>query len=155
LLADALKLISAVPERTEISPETLDYLSRSGVPQEIIHDLRDCAFSDWVSIGPLDLVPLNELEKQTEGVRECIDHGWLVLAGCRNFDPIAVELTTRRMAFVSHDLLWDNHERFTECIHLAPYNYDDFWKAAAIDPGFPRDFYAAQERWPTLTKPVG
>jgi hypothetical protein len=107
---------------------TLELLRRYAVPEDIIRDLESCSFAAWLPIGPLRLVPMPELEDQTSGVRKCFENGYVVLAGCRNFDPVALDVRTRRMVYVSHELLWDDaRKQFADWVSPTPFRYDEFW----------------------------
>ena len=130
--------------------EATDYLRRYSVPDDIIDDLGKCCFTRWLSIGPFDLVPMVELVKQTTGVIKVFEQGYAVVAGCRNFDPIAVDVRTRQMVYVRiPDLVeYEGEEPFDTCLIRTPLDYDQFWQVAASEPDFPSDSYEAEDRWP-------
>ena len=101
-------------------------------------------------IAPLWLSPLAdlELENSEEENRPCIEHGFLIVGSGLNGDPVAVELGTGGMAFLSHDLLWEReYEDFEECVVRTPLGLDDFWVQAEGNADFPADSYDARSFW--------
>ncbi len=63
-----------------------------------------------------------------------------------NGDPVAVELATGEVAFLSHDLLWGldpESTEFEECVARSTLDLDTFWSRALAEDDFPIDFYAA------------
>lgn len=150
MLADVLKRIKVDVPRVPMPAESYEFLRKHRVPEDIISDLAASSFATWVSVGPLNLVPMPELvEQNSHSIKLCIDNGYLAIAGGSNGDPVVVNCRTRRMAFVAHELLWsDELASFNDCVHQTPYDYEEFWEALESDENFPWDFYEAQERWP-------
>ena len=65
-----------------------------------------------------------------------------------NGDPVAVELATGTIAFLSHDLLWEReYDDFEECVVRTPLRLHDFWAQAAGNADFPADSYDARRYW--------
>ena len=122
------------------------------VPNDIIADLAASSYGTWISIGPVDVVPVDRIPTENKNLVRCLENGLLVVAGCRNGDPVAVDRATRRIIYVSHDELWSSEppEDFRQCIHSTPYSYDDFWLAANSTKGFPFDYYEARRVWPNI-----
>jgi hypothetical protein len=149
MLRDVLARIPDKPPVVPLPQECADFLRQHKTPEDILCDLAASSYAFWLDIGPLSLVPMPQLIDQNDGVHECIENGFLVLAGARNFDPVAFDHRTRRMVFVAHELLWDDPPRqFAECLHATPFLYEGFWEAVAFDPSFPRDYWDAKKRWP-------
>lgn len=148
MLADLLSRLESKPNPAPLPERCLKYLLEHGIPEDIIADIKASSYSDWIQIGPLSLVPMPELIDLTTGILPCMENGFLVLAGGANGDPVAVERQTRRMVFVSHDILWsDDWRDFCECVQETPFLYEDFWDQVVTDKEFPWDYYEAQRRW--------
>ncbi len=147
MLADVLDSISNKPYRAPMPPQVLDYLRRHKIPADIIKDLQAASFSDWIQIGSMSLLPIPQLIEQTEEIMRCIENGYLVLAGGANGDPVAVHRDTKRMVFISHDLLYEAGEDLRACVVETPYLYEEFWKHVVADADFPWDYYEAKRRW--------
>lgn len=150
MLVDVLKRLKIEVPRVPFPVECYEFSRRHNIPDDIIADLAASSFASWVSIGPLALVPMPELvEQNTYSIGACIENGYLAIAGGANGDPVAVNGSTRRIVFVSHELLWsDDWSSISECIHPTPFNYEDFWEAIEADKNFPWDYYEALSRWP-------
>jgi hypothetical protein len=153
MLKEVIELVPDKPERVPLPDEVLQYLRSHQIPADIIEDLAASSYDNWIPIGPVHLIPMSRLIHETSGIAVCIEHGLLPVAGCRNFDPVVVNRQTRRVSYVSHDLLWsDDWDEIAECLQDTPFNYDDFWKEAFSDPSFPIDYYDAAERWSGKTR---
>lgn len=149
MLANVLDQIRDKPHPVPMPSEVLDYLRTHRIPEDIIGDLQASSYADWIAIGGLSLVPIPQLIEQTEGIMPCIENGYLVLAGGANGDPVAVHRDTKRMAFISHDQLYDEPKDFLECVHETPYFYEEFWEHVISDAAFPSDYFEAKDRWPS------
>ena len=154
MLRNALDQVPDKPDFVEMPITCIEFLHRHEIPADMIEDLAKCAMPEWTRIGNLTLVPMTELiEQNTYSIQDCINNGYLALAGGANGDPVVVDRRDRRMYYVSHELLWsDDWTELNECLHSTPYVYDDFWLALVGDPEFPWDFDEALRRWPLETK---
>jgi hypothetical protein len=98
-----------------------------------------------------------DLENQDRSNAICMERGFLIVGSGLNGDPIAVELSSEKMAFLSHDILfestYDDFEdgvvEFEECLLRTPLGFHEFWQGASDVPNFPRDSYDAEELWGT------
>jgi hypothetical protein len=150
MLRDVLDRVPNKPERVLLPNDVRAYLQQNRVPADIIEDLEQSSYDNWISIGPVDVIPMPRLITETTGIAVCMEQGLLPVAGCRNFDPVVVNRDTRRVSYVSCDLLWERKwKNIQECLLDSPYLYEDFWNAALNDVQFPIDYYDAEERWPT------
>jgi hypothetical protein len=148
VLADVLSLIEGKPSPVPIPDACLAYLREHRIPEDIVRDLRKSSYPQWITIGKVSLLPMPNLISDTSGITECIEHGYLPLAGCANGDPVALDRESRHMVYVSHDILWDREwKEFGECVHRTPLLYEDFWEAVLVDRLFPRDYYEAIKFW--------
>lgn len=155
MLSDLLSSRTDLPERQPFPAETREHLLRYAVPHDIVEDLEKCCFAAWVGVGPFDLVPMVELVKQTWGVMECCKQGYVVIAGCRNFDPVAIDVKTGQIVIVCYAVMGDDElPQFEHCLIPTSLSYEQFWQAASSDPQFPRDSYAAEQRWPRAGKSI-
>lgn len=69
---------------------------------------------------------------------------------------MVLELASGKMAFISHDTLWEReYEDFEECVVRTPLTFDEFWVQASRDHDFPRDSYDAEKRWSSTADPSG
>jgi hypothetical protein len=151
MLSAILAATAGDASKTPLPIEWWAFVRSHGVPEDIIRDLADSSYNDWLPVGPLAIVPMHDLINQnTHGIKRCIENGFLAIAGCRNFDPILLECATRKMYFGDIDALYAAHppEDFAECVHPTPYLYEEFWTAADTQPDFPYDCGIAYERWP-------
>ena len=133
-----------------MSSECMGWLRERGLPESVLADLSECVHAGAIPIGHLWLSPLGEvrLENELEENAPCIEHGFLVVGSGLNGDPIALEIASGRMAFVSHDLLWErDYLEFEECVVRSPLGFDDFWTAAAEQADFPVDADDAASTW--------
>jgi hypothetical protein len=140
------------PPRERLGPRCLSFLRFQGVPEPLIATLDECAYGGAVRIGLLWLSPLTELdlENQEKENSPCVEHGLLIVGSGLNGDPIALEISSGRMAFISHDLLWERDYRdFEECVVRSPLGFHEFWTAAIDGADFPVDSYDAANVWGT------
>lgn len=148
MLADVLNRIPDKPERKSLPADCLRYLQANRIPGDIVADLQASSYADWISVGPLLLLPMPRMIEETTGILTCIENGFLTLAGGANGDPVALCRDTRKMVFISHELLWgDLVGSFSECIQESPYLYEDFWEHVIADAGFPWDHAEASREW--------
>lgn len=148
MLCDVLNRIPDKPRAVPLPDEVRRYLEHHQIPIDIIEDLAQSSFEDWVTIGPLQVIPMPQLIVHTDGIAICIEQGFLPVAGCPNFDPVVVDRETRRVGYVKHDELASRE--FTtvrNAFRQSPFRYEDFWEQALVDPSFPIDSYVAQEVW--------
>jgi len=76
-----------------------------------VKTLRACAIAQRVRIGPLVLFPLATLKKENAGSNKvALANGFLVVGRGFTGDPVAMELATGEMAFLSHDVLWEDFD---------------------------------------------
>lgn len=149
-LQEILFNLTDKPAKERLSERCLRYAHERGVPQELLDILGDCAYAGSIRIGPVWLSPLAEfdLENEEEENAACQENGFLIVGSGLNGDPIAVELSSGLLAFVSHDLLWEEaYDEFEECVVRTPLSFHDFWVQAYESADFPRDSYDAKERW--------
>jgi len=150
-IADRLLSIAGGVPREPLHSKCLEFLQSHSAPAPLVDQLARCSFAQPIRVGRLWLSRLAELdlENSDEANVPCIEHGFLIVGAGLNGDPIAVDLRSHKMAFVSHDLLWEeNYDKFSEVIVPTPLSFEQFWAAALDDPEFPRDSYDASERWP-------
>lgn len=101
-------------------------------------------------LGKLWLSRLADADRENieELIAPCIENGFLIVGSGLNGDPIALELRTGAIAFISHDMLWEgDYESFPEVVARTPLGFQEFWLSALTDPAFPRDSYDARTRW--------
>jgi hypothetical protein len=149
-LQEVLSPLEGKPGKERLSSRCWSYARDHGVPDDLIATLDECAYAGSIRIGRLWLSPLAELdiENSEEENAPCIEHGFLIVGSGLNGDPIAVELATGRIAFLSHDLLWERaYEDFEECGVRTPLGLHEFWAQAAATPDFPVDSDDAERRW--------
>jgi hypothetical protein len=116
----------------------------------LIETIEACAYAGRIRIGPVWLLRLAELERENtdEENAACLRHGFLIVGSGLNGDPVALELGSGRMAFISHDILWErSYQDFEECVVRTPFTFDEFWIQASQSASFPRDSRDAEERW--------
>jgi len=150
MLQQILSALRGIGVKERLNVRCLTYLREHSVAQDLIDTLDECAHEGPVRIGPLPLSRLAEvdLENQDEANAACIDRGFLIVGSGLNGDPIAVELSSGTMVFLSHDILWERaYDDFEECVVRTPLAFHEFWEEALKSPGFPRDSYDAEERW--------
>jgi hypothetical protein len=146
----ALAVLAAEVPKARLGAPCLSYLRDHGVSESLITTLDECAYAGDIRVKRLWLAPLGELhlDNQLEENRACIEHGLLVVGSGLNGDPVALQISTGKMAFVSHDLLWEgDYQAFDECVMKSPLEFGEFWTAALEDVDFPVDWYAARDRW--------
>jgi hypothetical protein len=149
-LPQVLSRLTDKPGKERWTSRCSSYAREHGVPEELIATLEECAYAGWIQIGRLRLSPLADLDLENSEAENapCIEHGFLIMGSGLNGDPIAIELATEKMAFISHDILWErDYERFEECVVRTPLGLHDFWTQAAEDPDFPVDSYDAESFW--------
>lgn len=152
MLRTVLAGIVEKPPKVSLGERCLSFARRHRVPKPILETLEACAYQGPIRIGGLWLSPLAEidLENEEEENVPCIEHGFLILGSGLNGDPVALEIEAGRMAFISHDRLWErDYEHFEECVVRTPLGLDDFWQEAATNPEFPVDSCDAEDRWGT------
>jgi hypothetical protein len=152
MLQQVLSRISGKPVKERLNERCLAFAREHGLPAALIETLDACAYAGPIRIGPVSLSRLAELdlENSDEENAACLRNGFLIVGSGLNGDPVALELVSGRMAFISHDLLWERmYEDFEECVVRTPLTFDDFWLNASQVRDFPRDSYDAEKRWPS------
>lgn len=148
MLKDILERLEGRPPRVPLPAEVRKYLEEHKVPLEIIEDLAESSYNHWMPVGPVDVIPMPRMIEETGGIADCAKHGLMPVAGCRNFDPVVVDVVTLRICYVSHDILWDEDwSDISECVLPSPYLYEEFWHQAFAAPAFPVDYWDALEKW--------
>ena len=153
-LASALAVHAADWPREPLPAECVAFMRARGVSEDIIAKLDACAFAGHLQMGNLSLSRLAAVaaENLEDENSPCIENGFLIIGSGLNGDPIALELETRTVAFISHDKLWEeDYDSFDEVVVRTPLPFDEFWLAAWEDPEFPCDSYEAAEKWPPRT----
>ena len=149
-LQEILSRLEDKPLKERMPERCVTYAHAHGVPQELLDILEECAYGEPIRIGPVWLSRLAELDiaNEEDVNAACLSHGFLIVGSGLNGDPIAVELSSGLMAFISHDLLWEeDYDEFDECVVRTPLGFHDFWVQAWETPDFPRDSYDAATRW--------
>ena len=149
-LASILRASARDLQHEQLAGDVIAFLREHAVPQELIDDFSDAAYSEWISVASLSVMPMNRLKiENTEGPNApCIAAGFLILAGGLNGDPIAVNVHDHQMAYIFHDELWESEDpSILDCMVRTGMVYDEFWQAAAADASFPVDAYDAADRW--------
>jgi hypothetical protein len=154
MLNQILSNLSGKPVKERMNERCLGYLREHAVPHDLISTLEACAYAGPIRVGPASLSRLAEIDRENaeEENAACIVRGFLIVGSGLNGDPIAVELSSGKMAFISHDILWERtYDDFEECVVRTPLGFDEFWTAASESPNFPRDSYDAEKRWSSST----
>jgi hypothetical protein len=150
MLQQVLASLPDKPPKDRLSPRCVNDVRDRGLSDGLIAILDACAYAGDIQLGRLWLAPLGEvdLENQEEENLPCIEHGFLIVGSGLNGDPIALHISSGKMAFISHDLLWEeNYQDFDECVVQSPLGFEEFWRAAVQDPDFPVDSYEARDKW--------
>jgi hypothetical protein len=148
MLAAALKELPELPPVVPIPDTVRQYLQSMAVPEDIVADLEASCHAEWLRAGRVTLVPVPLLAEQNGALAEVgMPPGLIALAAGANGDPITLECSTRRMFYLSFELLCDGVEGRADCVVSTPYLYDDFWMAAVTKDDFPWDSYDAQRQW--------
>ena len=150
MFQQVLAALPAKPPKVHLGPGCQRYLRDHGVPESLITTLDECTYAGDIPIGRLWLAPLGELDvdNQREENLPCIEHGFLIVGSGLNGDPVALQISTGKMVFVSHDLLWErDYDDFDECVAQSPLEFHAFWSAALENIDFPVDSYAARDSW--------
>lgn len=144
MLQNVLAQIPDKPARMSLPASVVEYLESHQVPTDIVEDLKESSFADWIVVGPLNLIPFPRILEETSGIPECMENGFLPLAGGTNGDPGVADTETRAIFFVEYCTLKND---FAKSLLPIPFTYDNFWESVVKDADFPSDFYAAEERW--------
>ncbi|MEA2601545.1 MAG: hypothetical protein QOF89_2537 [Acidobacteriota bacterium] len=151
-LQQILSRLTGKPVKEHLTESSVSFARDQAVPEALIETLAECAYAGPIRLGRLWLSRLAELEQENaeEENAPCIRHGFLIVGTGLNGDPIAVELATGKMAFISHDVLWEeDYDDFEECVVRTPLGFHEFWVQAADSGDFPVDSYEAETRWST------
>ncbi len=147
MLAAVVKKTGRALRVEKPSETTLAFLKKHRVAPKLVSQLKTCSVSGAMSVGELALYPFSALPKANGKPNQyALRNGFLVIGGSPNGDPIAVELATGEVAFLSHDLLWGldpECTEFEECVARSTLDLDTFWSRALAEDDFPIDFYAA------------
>lgn len=153
-LQQILSRMTGKPIKESFPERCVTFARDQAVPETLIETLAECTYAGPIRIGRLWLSRLAELDRENaeEENAPCINHGFLIVGSGLNGDPIAVELATGKMVFISHDLLWEeDYDDFGECVVRTPLGFHEFWVQAADSGAFPVDSYEAENRWSTET----
>ena len=153
-LEQILSAQTGKPVKERLSERCLSYANRHALPQKLIDMLEECAYVGPIRIGPVWLSSLAEFDRENaeEENADCLKHGFLIVGSGLNGDPIVVELASGNMAFICHDILWEQaYDDFEECVVRTPFGFHDFWVQASESADFPRDSYDAGRRWGSTT----
>lgn len=147
MLADVLAKLG-VPRASTPSTSATRFLRKHKIPEGVVSELSEGCPAASIRIGPLTLYSLEDIAQSNEekANRPCIKNGLLIIGHGINGDPLAIEMATAKVVFVSHDLLWEeSYDDLEECIVRSGLDLSDFWARASNDPTFPRDSYDARE----------
>lgn len=141
-------LVKDLPRSKNGFPAALGFCKKHDVPKAVIAKLQELAFDGYGECGPFELVAFGKIPKANSGISaRALKQGFLIIGTCPNGDPLAVELATAKMVYVSHDILWEwdpEAEDFDpKCIARTNLAIDDFWWRANNEKDFPVDYYAA------------
>lgn len=151
MLTAALFEVAAGCPREPLHPSCVAFLRANGVPEDVLSMLNSCAFAGSLRIGNLWLSRLPEADRENTETQNapCLKNGFLIVGSGLNGDPIALELRTGKVAFISHDDLWeDDYDSFQDLVVRTPLAFEEFYLEALSDSNFPCDSYDAAERWP-------
>jgi hypothetical protein len=154
MLQQVLSAITGKPAKERLNERCLTYARQHGLPEALVATLDECAYAGPIRIGVVTLSRVAELDRENDddANAECLKHGFLIVGSGLNGDGIALELGSDKMAFISHDLLWErSYSDFSECVVRTPLGFHEFWLEASRSSDFPRDSYDAEKRW---TPPV-
>jgi hypothetical protein len=147
MLADVVKKVAKGPRAAPPSAATIAFLEKHRVPPKIVRTLQACSFANWLRVGHLTLYAFAELPKQNRKPNHyALRNGFLVMGNGLNGDPVAVELSNGKVAFLAHDVLWTfdpDCNAFEDCVARSKLDIDTFWTRALTNDDFPVDFYAA------------
>lgn len=148
MLADVVTKAGVGLRSEPPSGDTLSFLKKHRVSPGIIQSLIPCSVSSFIPVGHLTLYPFSALPKENTGSNgPALRNGFLVIGSGLNGDPIAVELSNARVAFLAHEVLWGfdpDCTDFEDCVARSTLDIDTFWERALAWNDFPVDFYAAR-----------
>ena len=150
MLQKVLATLPDKPPKATLSLRCSSYLRERGLNDQLIATFDQCAYAGDIQLGKLWLAALGEVDRDNrlEENLPCVEHGFLIVGSGLNGDPIALHVPTGTIAFISHDLLWEqDYQDFAECVAHSPLGFEEFWMAAAEDRSFPRDSYDARDTW--------
>src|SRR5688572_7557940 len=134
MLQQVLSGIMGKPVKERLNERCLTYARQHGLSEALVATLDECAYAGPIRIGVVSLSRLAELDRDNadDANAECLRHGFLIVGSGLNGDPLALELTSGRMAFISHDLLWEqSYSDFSECVVRTPLGFHEFWLEAS------------------------
>jgi hypothetical protein len=147
MLADVIKKAAKGSRAEPASAATVAFLKRHHVAPKTIQCLKACSVSSLIRVGRLTLYPFSALPKENGRPNQhALRNGFLVIGSGLSGDPIAVELSNGKVAFLSHEILWGLDPEctaFEECVARSMLDIDTFWARALVEDDFPVDFYAA------------
>jgi len=142
--------MKGVPRSTVGFPAAIEFCKKKRIPAPIVAKLKVCAFKGYLECDSgLVLAAFAKLPSGNRGVhRRALENGFLIVGHCPNGDPLAVELATQKMVYISHDIMYelDAEDGWDEtCIARSNLTLDRFWSRAESEKNFPIDYYAATE----------
>jgi len=143
-------LVKGFPRSTDGFPAALAFCKKHKVPAAVVTTLKVCAFKGWIECDSgLRLGSFAKLPSANRGVhRRALDNGFLIVGECPNGDPLAVELATKKMVYISHDVMHEQDEEDEwddKSVARTNLTIDRFWSRAEDEKDFPCDYYAATE----------
>ena len=104
MLHDVLKRISDKPQAVPLPQEVRRYLEHHQIPADIVEDLALSSFDDWIQVGPLQIIPMPRLIRETDSITVCIEEGLHASLSLWTDDE-----TDWQHAETIHDMLPDQH----------------------------------------------
>jgi hypothetical protein len=143
-------LVKGFPPSKDGFPAALAFCKKHHVPAPIVAALKTCAFKGWIECDSgLRLAGFAKLPGANRGVhRRALENGFLIIGECPNGDPLAVELATQKMVYISHDVMYeldDEDDWDDKSVARTKLTIDRFWSRAENEKDFPCDFYAATD----------
>lgn len=144
----ALALCPDLPGRRPepVSSRIQDFLNHSAIPDELRQLLLAQSFTSGRSVGKVRLCRVNSLDEENadDDRPSYPDSGFLVVGSAANGDPVAIELSSGRTGYLSHDLLWESPEsEVCSAFAAVADSAGEFFLQAVTKEDFPCDYYRA------------
>lgn len=153
------RLLAKIPELKPYSKVHFDGLSAKAkafcdtndIPAELVHCLTSydlaSTLNEYFAL-PDGFVELNDLgDERFNPIRERL----FVVGSGTTGDPLAIDLHTGKIGFISHDEIYE-HEKVRDVFCAISPSLGEFCKRGVVEQNLPRDYYEAVEE---LRKGIG
>jgi hypothetical protein len=141
----ALAQAHATQAKSELSPQTRDFISAFELPAALCDFFVRFNFADGVQFGRMHFHGADDLWRENLLAEHCLKLGLLIAGSTETGDPIALAMDTWTVGYINHEDMWSGMYELEGSWVDTGLDLGTFFFAAATHKKFPVDFYAAKK----------